>query len=391
MAETQSYIAKTQFGFEHILSDELQQLGAADIQILNRAVSFTGSIALMYAANYNCRTALHILMPVLDFKFRDKEQFFQKIKQFPWDDYFTADKTLSIDTVMSDSFFSNSHYVSLYCKDAIVDYFREKFDKRPSVELENPDIKIHVHIRAHECSVSLDSSGGSLHRRGYRIKQGMAPMSEVLAAGLILLSQWDKKTNLFDPMCGSGTLLTEATMIAAHIPAGYYRKSFGFQNWNNFNEKSWLEVKQQADDAICEADCEITGCDISEVAIMASAANLKSAKLHKDVQLVESDFKSFEFPAQKGFIITNPPYGERLKPDDVVQLYRDIGDTLKKHCPGYEAWIISSHFDALKFVGLKPSRKILVYNGPLECKFVRFELFQGSLKSKKEEEHKRDL
>ena len=389
MTENQSYIAKTQFGLETILAEELDKLGANDIQILNRAVSFSGNKAIMYAANYCCRTALHILMPVLDFKFRDKEQFFEKIKGFEWADLFTADKTMSVDTVMSDTFFSNSHYVSLYCKDAIVDYYREKFDKRPSVELDNPDIKIHVHIRGHECSVSLDSSGGSLHRRGYRVKQGMAPVSEVLAAGMIMLSGWDKKKNLYDPMCGSGTILSEAAMIAGNIPPGYYRKSFGFQNWNNFDEPLWLEVKKHADEAITEFDCEITGSDISEVSIMVAKANLTSAKLHKDVRLVESDFRTFDFPHEKGFIITNPPYGERIMPEDIIQLYKEIGNTLKNRCAGYEAWIISSHFEALKFIGLKPSKKIQLFNGPLDCRFVRFELFEGSLKAKKEEENKK--
>ncbi len=381
------YIAKTQFGLEDVLADELQALGAKQIEVLHRAVSFTGDLAMMYAANYCCRTALHILMPVLEFKFRDKEQFFEKIKEFEWVNLFTDDKTMSVDTVMSDSIFTNSHYVSLYCKDAIVDYFRDKFNRRPSVELENPDIKIHIHIRGHECSVALDSSGGSLHRRGYRIKQGMAPLSEVLAAGMILLSGWDRKTDLYDPMCGSGTLLSEAAMIAGNIPAGYYRKGFGFQNWNNFDAELWQQVKRDADDKICEFDCQIVGSDVSEVAIAVSQANLVNAKLHKDVTLYESDFRTFNFPKKKGFIITNPPYGERLQPDDIVQLYRDLGDILKRNCAGYVAWIISSHFDALKFVGLKPSKKIPLFNGPLDCRFVRFELFQGSLKEKKEREN----
>lgn len=390
MEDKNLFIAKTQFGFEEVLVRELQETGATDIEILNRAVSFRGDTSVMYSANYNCRTALHILMPVLEFKFRDKEQFFDKIKSFPWESHFLHDKTLSVDTVMTDSIFTNSHYVSLYCKDAIVDHFRDAFGKRPSVALDNPDIKIHVHVRGHECSVSLDSSGDSLHRRGYRIQQGAAPMSEVLAAGMLMLSDWDKKTNLFDPMCGSGTLLTEAAMIASNIPAGYYRKSFGFFNWSNFNKDLWIKVKQQADDKITDPDCEIMGSDRSEVAIMVAEKNIRSAKLHKDIQLAESDFQSFIFPKEKGFIIMNPPYGERLKPEDIINLYKEIGNTLKNHCAGYTAWIISSHSEALKFVGLKPSKKITLYNGPLECRFVKFEIFEGSLKSKKEKEHSTD-
>jgi putative N6-adenine-specific DNA methylase len=391
VTENNLYIAKTQFGLEAVLAAELAETGATEISLLNRAVSFRGDTAVMYAANYTCRTALHILMPVLDFKFRDKEQFFEKIKAFPWDSHFMPDKTLSVDTVMSDSIFSNSHYVSLYCKDAIVDYFRDNFGKRPSVALDNPDIKIHVHIRGHECSVSLDSSGDSLHRRGYRIQQGAAPMSEVLAAGMILLSGWDRKTDLYDPMCGSGTLLTEAAMIASNIPAGYYRRSFGFRNWSNFDEKLWQQVKQQADDKISDPECAITGSDRSEVAIMVADKNIRSAKLHKDIQLAESGFQSYIFPKEKGFIIMNPPYGERIKTEDIVDLYKEIGNTLKNHCAGYTAWIISSHAEALKFVGLKPAKKIILFNGPLECRFVKFEIFEGSLKSKKEKENSGEL
>jgi putative N6-adenine-specific DNA methylase len=385
------FIAKTQFGFEAVLAIELAETGATDITILNRAVSFRGDMAVMYAANYTCRTALHILMPVLEFKFRDKEQFFEKIKAFNWAGHFMPEKTLSVDTVMSESIFSNSHYVSLYCKDAIVDYFRDNYGKRPSVALDNPDIKIHVHIRGHECSVSLDSSGDSLHRRGYRVQQGAAPLSEVLAAGMILLSGWDRKTDLFDPMCGSGTLLTEAAMIASNIPAGYYRKSFGFQNWSNFDKETWLREKQKADDKITDPECRITGCDRSEVAIAVADKNIRSAKLHKDIELVESDFQSYLFPKQKGFIITNPPYGERIKTEDINLLYQEIGNTLKHHCAGYTAWIISAHAEALKFVGLKPAKKIPLYNGPLECRFVKFEIFEGSLKSKKEKENSGDI
>jgi putative N6-adenine-specific DNA methylase len=390
VSDPQLFIAKTQFGLEEVLAIELVDTGATDITLLNRAVSFRGDVAVMYAANYTCRTALHILMPVLDFKFRDKEKFFEHIKSFPWADHFSPERTFSVDTVMSDSIFSNSHYVSLYCKDAIVDYFRDNFGKRPSVALDNPDIKIHVHIRGHECSISLDSSGDSLHRRGYRVQQGAAPLSEVLAAGLILLSGWDRKTHLFDPMCGSGTLLTEAAMIASNIPAGYYRKSFGFQNWSNFDQETWQKVKQKADDEITDPDCAITGCDHSEVAIMVADKNIRSAKLHKDIELIESDFQSYDFPKEKGFIIMNPPYGERIKPTDIVTLYQEIGNTLKNHCAGYTAWIISAHAEALKFVGLKPSKKIPIYNGPLECRFVKFEIFEGSLKSKKEKENRGD-
>ncbi|HOY30328.1 MAG TPA: THUMP domain-containing protein [Bacteroidales bacterium] len=388
MNGNQLFIAKTQYGFEELLAGELQQAGASDIQLLTRAVSFRGSLEVMYTANYTCRTALHILMPVLDFKFRDKEQFFELIKKFDWAQYFLADKTFSIDTVMSDSFFTNSHYVSLLCKDAIADHFRDRYNRRPSVELENPDIRIHVHIRGHECSVSFDSSGGSLHRRGYRLMQGLAPMSEVLAAGMVLLSGWDKKTNLFDPMCGSATILTEAAMIAGNIPAGYYRKSFGFEKWNNFDENLWQQVKENADAKIIESECEITGADISESAIDAASKNLRSARLHKDIHLTECDFRDFRFPPEKGMIITNPPYGERIKPEDIIRLYKDIGDTLKRHCAGYEAWVISSHFDALKFIGLKPGKKVTLFNGPLECRFVKFEVFQGSLKDEKSRENK---
>jgi putative N6-adenine-specific DNA methylase len=384
--ETKTFIAKTLFGFEDILADELTQMNATNIQHLYRAVSFEGTYETMYKANYRCRTALHILMPVLEFKFRDKEQFYKSVNEYDWTAHFTWDKTISLDTVMSNSIFSNSHYVSLFAKDAIVDHFRDKLNRRPSVSLDNPDIKIHVHIREHHCSISLDSSGESLHKRGYRLQQALAPMSEVLASGLLMLAGWKGESDLYDPMCGSGTLLSEAAMIAGNIPAGYYRRKFGFMQWNDFNEELWNEVKAKADEEIGESDCRISGSDLSELAVKAAQKNIRNAKLHKDVTIEKADFRDIDFPSTKGFIITNPPYGERINPDDIIQLYREFGNMLKTKCPGYTAWIISGHTEALKFVGLKPSKKITVYNGPLECKFVKFELFEGSLKAKKQQD-----
>ena len=382
-SETMPFVAKTLAGLEEVLAGELKMLGATDICILKRAVSFVGDTATMYRSNYCCRTALHILRPVFDFRFRSREEFYDAVRSLAWEDYLGADNTLAVDCVMSDSIFTNSHYVSLLAKDAVADYFRDRHGRRPSVDLENPDVRIHVHVRRNECSVALDSSGGSLHRRGYRSRMGAAPLSETLAAGMIMLSGWDRKTDFYDPMCGSGTIVAEAAMIAQNIPAGYYRSGFGFMKWPGFDAATWKKVKEEAEGGIRESETLITGSDKDAEALRTAAQNLKNARLHKDVVLVKADFRFFEFFRRKGFIITNPPYGERIKPEDIISLYREWGDTLKRHCPGYTAWMISSHFGALKFVGLKPSVKIPLFNGPLECRFVKFELFEGSLKDRK--------
>ena len=384
--ETYKMAATTMAGLEGLLEKELKDLGAKETAVLSRAVAFRGTMELMYKANYLCRTALRILKPIAEFSISNEDDLYKNIYNFSWEDFLTPEKTFAVDAVVFSSVFTHSQYVALRVKDAIVDRFRMKYKIRPSVNLDKPDLRIHLHMTRNQCIVSLDSSGTSLHKRGYRKAQMDAPISEVLAAGMILLSGWDKNSPFIDPMCGSGTILIEAAMIANNIPSGYYREFFGFQQWNDFDQSLWESIKNDAAGEVTESDAEIIGGDISAKSIEAAKTNLFAAKLHKDIQVSQSSFEDFTPPPPPGVMITNPPYGERLKPDDIIQLYKSIGDGLKQKYAGYNAWVISSHFDALKFVGLRPSRRIPLFNGPLECKFVNFQVYEGSKKAKNTED-----
>lgn len=384
-------VAKTMAGLEEVLAAELSDSGADNIEILKRAIKFTGSLSVLYKANYTCRTALRILVPIASFRIYKEDDFYHRISKIKWEEYLTVDQTFAIDATVNNSVFSHSQFVALRCKDAIVDRFRARFGKRPSVDIKQADIRIDIHLSHNECSVSLDSSGDSLHKRGYRIRLSEAPISEVLAAGMILLSGWDKKTDFMDFMCGSGTIPIEATMIASNIPAGYYRDSYGFMKWKNFDKNLWDKVKQDADDLISEPECSIYASDASEEAISIANINIKNAKLHHDIQIEQREMSEQKPKDGKCFIVCNPPYGERIKPENIIELYKSIGDTFKQNFAGCQAWIISSAPEALKFVGLKPSRKLVLYNGPLECRFVKFEMYEGSKKAKYDPNYKNPL
>ena len=382
-SEKFSMVAKTMTGLEEILANELNNIGATDIELSNRAVTFTGDKELMYKANYWSRTALHILKPIAGFYIRREEDLYKKIYDIQWEDYMNATGTLAVDAVVNASVMTHSHYVSLKTKDAIVDRFRDYTERRPNVDIENPDIRVNIHLFKNYCSVSLDSSGYSLHKRGYRIKTGVAPISEVLAAGIILLSGWDKQSNFIDPVCGSGTIVCEAAMIANNIPPGYYRKTFGFEKWKDFDLNLWKKIKMDAINEQIEFEYDIIGSDISSEAIEIARENAKSARLHKDIVFEVKSFEEQIPPEDGGILIMNPPYGERIVPEDIIKLYQEVGNALKKNYNGYNAWIISSDFNALKFIGLKPTRKITLFNGPLECKLAKFEIYQGSKKTAK--------
>ncbi len=377
-------LAKTMTGLEEILANELNEIGATQIEISNRAVSFVGDNEIMYKSNYWCRTALHILKPIAGFYIRREEDLYKKIYEIKWEEYLSVSGTLAVDAVVNASIMTHSHYVSLKTKDAIVDRFRDFHAKRPSIDTDNPDVRVNIHLFKNYCTVSIDSSGYSLHKRGYRIKTGAAPISEVLAAGIILLSGWDKQSNFIDPMCGSGTIVCEAAMIANNIPPGYYRKSFGFEKWKDFDSVLWEKIKTEALDLQTEFEYDIVGSDISEEAIQIALENARSARLHKDIVFEIKSFEEQIPPEDGGIMICNPPYGERIVPEDIVKLYQEIGNSLKKNYSGYNAWIITSDFNALKFIGLKPTRKIALFNGPLECKLAKFEIYQGSKKAVKQ-------
>ena len=371
-------VAKTFAGLENVLASEIRALGGESVVVERRAVSFTGDQKLMYKANFHLRTALKILKPIAEFEVSKRDELYDHAKKIPWTDYLALGKSFAIDSTVQSEMFVNTMYASLKVKDAIVDHFREVTGKRPSVNPEDPDIRINVYLMGNHCILSLDSSGESLHKRGYRVGQGDAPINEVLAAGMIMLTGWQGEKDFLDPMCGSGTLLIEAAMIAKGIPPGMYRKSFGFEQWPDFNEELFADIYNGEYEK--EITCKIVGSDISIKDISISRANIKSASLTKVIELQVQDIITLSPPFSGGLIVTNPPYGERMKPQSIAELYASIGNTLKNRFAGFEAWIISSSLDGLKSIGLKPAKKIDLFNGALACSYRCFELFQGTHK-----------
>jgi putative N6-adenine-specific DNA methylase len=376
-------IAKTLFGLEEILSQELQRLGAKNVEIHNRAVSFTGDKGFMYKANLSLRTALRILVPFESFRVSDEKSLYEGIRKIDWEKYMDVTDTLAIDTVLNSELFTHSQYLSQKAKDAIADQFRAKYDQRPSVDLEDPTIRINLHIFGDTCTVAFDSSGESLHKRGYRDKTNLAPINEVLAAGLVLLTGWDKRSNFIDPMCGSGTILIEAALIANNIPPGYFREQFGFEKWKKFmpfEEELWNLIIDSAVNRITNHEQTILGGELSPNVAKKAKENIKYAKVDDVVKIRNCDMKDFEVPPGRGVVVINPPYGERMNKEDIGELYKMMGDTFKQKFSGYDCWILSSNMEAFKQVGLRPSRKIQLYNGQLECRFMKYEMYAGTKK-----------
>lgn len=382
-------IAKTMFGLEEILADELRQCGAKDIEPLTRAVAFTGDMRVLYRANYTCRTALAILKPFAEFEANDEQELYDNVAKIKWEKIIDVDGTFMIDSTTSGEIFTHSYYAALKTKDAIVDRLRRLFNHRPNIDTENADFKINLHIADNHVTLLLNSSGESLHKRGYRQGVGLAPLNEVLAAGMIKLAGWKCDCNFYDPMCGSGTLLIEAAMLANNIPAQYYRReNFAFKRWRDFNIGEWKSVKEQEDRKIGAGDfeCEIWGNDIDLDVLQQAEQNLQYAKLHKDVMLYHGSFENQEPPEGKTLIVTNPPYGERIKVEDLNALYTKLGDTFKNlYGERCEVWLITSDFEAMKHIGLHPSKKIQLFNGALDCRLLKFELYSGSKKTKTED------
>jgi len=383
--ETNTYLAKTVSGLEAVLANELKQVGAENIEILTRAVQFTGDKALLYKSNFLLRTSLRVLKKIAVFQLENEMALYTMMNTFPWEDYLTENQTFAIDSVVSGSTFTHSLFVSQKAKDGLVDRFRSKTGIRPSVDTNNPDLRINIHIYNQDCTLSLDSSGDSLHKRGYRTAVDKAPLNEVLAAGLIQLSGWQANSHFIDGMCGSATLPIEAAMYAMHIPSGYFRESFGFEKWNDFDAPLWKSIVDEFSAKICDFDFEIWGSDHSSKAISIATENVHKAHLHKDIKLMHKEFDAIQPPEGDGIMIINPPYGERLEESDIEGLYKMLGDTLKHNFKGYKAWVISSDLPVLKLIGLKPSKKLIVYNGPLECRFVCFDIFSGTYKDMKTE------
>ncbi len=371
-------VAKTLYGLENILAAEIGELKGQNIQILNRAVQFETDKAGLYRLNLCSRLALSILVDVAQFWARDEQNFYKQLKKIQWEDILSVDKSFMINTTIPRSkIFTHSQYIGLKAKDAIADYFTEKFGRRPNVDTQNPDVKINLYINGNKCSVSLDSSGEPLFKRGYRVATGPAPLNEVLAAGIIKLSGWHGQQPFYDPMCGSGTLLIEAAMIAHNIPPGMKRR-FGFQNWVNYDAQLWDYVFKTEADKVTDNKVSITGSDKDSSVLDKARENIASAFLEDTISVKRQDFFQSEWTkADPPFIVINPPYNKRLQQDQVTAFYQRIGQTLKFNYSGGEAWIISSELRALKHIGLRPTKKIKLINGALECQLNQYLLFKG--------------
>jgi putative N6-adenine-specific DNA methylase len=375
-------IAKTFKGLENVLAHEITNLGGKEVKVLNRAVSFKADKALMYKSNLWLRTALKILKPVHVFKAKNEVELYKGIAQIDWSEYLNVDDTLSINTTVTSQYFNHSQFVALKAKDAIVDQFREKFGKRPSIDSNSPTILLNIHLTEDECMVALDSSGESLHKRGYRLNSILAPLNEVLAAGMIQLTGWNGDSNFIDPMCGSGTLPIEAALIAYNIPPGIFRKEFGFEKWKDFDEELFKHIYDD-DSTSKDFSYQISGSDVSAGAIRIATENAKNAFLLNKIKLSVCSIESLVPPEEKGIVITNPPYGERLKKNNIQAMYQSMGNHLKKHFNGYDIWILSGNKEAIDAIGLHPSKKINLLNGSIECKFQRYSIYSGSIKQKK--------
>lgn len=375
-------IAKTMFGFEPILAKELMALGAMDVKEGTRNVSFVGDIGFMYKANLCLRTAIKILKPYCSFKIFSEEDLYKEIYNLPWEDLMDVEDTLAIDATVHSDTFTHSQYISLKTKDAIVDRFRDKFGKRPSVDLDFPTLRVNIHIEKNFCNVSFDSSGQSLHKRGYKTATNIAPINEVLAAGMLLLSGWDGQCDFLDPMCGSGTILIEAAMIACNIPPNLNRKEFAFERWKDWDEDLFEKIEASVLKKVREFHFSIKGYDTAPSAVHKATDNIENAHLSEFIKVQRQDFFASEKENDRHLhIVFNPPYGERLE-IDMPKFYKEIGDTLKQSYPGTDAWFITSNIESIKHVGLRPSKKYKLFNGALESKFLKYQIYQGSKKAK---------
>ena len=373
-------IAKTFQGLEEVLAQELTELGASNIEIGRRMVSFTGDKAMMYRANFCLRTAIRILKPIKHFSAKTADEVYEAVKSIEWENYLDNMSSFAVDAVVFSNEFRHSKFVAYKVKDAIVDYFREKTGNRPSVRINNPDVSFNIHVAEDQCTLSLDSSGESLHRRGYRQEQVEAPLNEVLAAGMILMTGWRGECDLIDPMCGSGTIPIEAALIARNIAPGVFRKEFGFEKWKDFDQDLFDSIYND-DSQEREFNHKIYGYDNNPKANEIATHNVKAAGVTKDVILKIQPFQQFEQPAEKSIIITNPPYGERISSGDLLDLYQMIGERLKHAFTGNDAWILSYRDECFDQIGLKPSVKIPLFNGALECQFRKYQLFDGKYKA----------
>jgi putative N6-adenine-specific DNA methylase len=374
---------KTLFGLEQLLAEELTQLGARNIEVGNRVVLCEGDQRLLYSINLKSRLALRALVPILSFRAHNETVLYKRIRRYNWTELIDIDQTFAINSAIFSEIYTHSQYISLKVKDAINDQFRDQYDgRRPSIDLKQPDISIDVHCVGKDFTISLDSSGSSLHRRGYRQSKRVAPLNEVLASGMIMASGWNADSPLYDPMCGSGTLLIEAYNIGRNIAPGSSRDRFAFMNWPDYDAELWDELKEQAEKEISNTELHIYGSDINGVQINETIELLTELGYQEDIRLKQGNFTQLPAPYEHGTIVTNPPYDERIKSDDIIGLYKSIGDTLKEKYDGWDAWILSGNKAAIKRVGLRTSKKLTLYNRSIECKYHKYEMYRGSKKTK---------
>lgn len=382
MEQNFKMVAKTFFGFEEILAKELQQLGAQNVEKGTRVVSFVGDKGFMYKANLALRTALKILKPIKTFKAYNDNSLYKGVQSVDWTQYLSEHNTFVVETTLHSEHFNHSQFVALKTKDAIVDQFREKTGKRPNIDKDFPDLRIHIHIDRDFATISLDTSGASLHHRGYRSATNIAPINEVLAAGMLLLTGWEGNSHFLDPMCGSGTILAEAAMIACNIPANINRKEFAFERWKDWDSELFDTILESLLKKTKEFHYTITGYDKAPSAVSKAKDNIRNANLEEYISIRHEDFFQTEKMSEGPLhMVFNPPYGERLN-IEMERFYREIGDTLKRNYPNTNAWFITANLEALKFVGLKPSRKIKLFNGKLEARLVKYEMYEGSKRAK---------
>ncbi len=378
------YIAKTFSGLEGVLAKEIESIGGENIELTKRGVIYEGDQRLLYRSNLELRTALRILMPIHTFHAPNLDTFYKRIREIEWWKYMDLHHTFAVDAIARSAIFTHSHYVGLKTKDAIADQFRDKMNRRPNVDVERPDIQVNVHVHGDEFSISLDASGDSLHKRGYRQQTVAAPLNEVLAAGMIMLADWTGQTDFMDAFCGSGTLLTEAALIAHHIPPQFRRSYFCCKNWLDFDKQLWDEVVSESDShRILDFKPKIMGSDFSGRSLSAAQANLESIGYNRKIKLEKADFFTRNAPifpsrgenTEGGTMIMNPPYDERLELEDAIDFHKKIGDALKKNWKGWTVWVMTGNLEAAKFIGLRPRRKIHLFNGALECRLLKFEMY----------------
>ncbi len=373
-------VVSTYAGLEELLAQELRQLGGRDVEIHTRAVSCVGDKGFMYKVNFCSRLALRVMVSLTSFSIKDGDDLYREVAAIDWTEFMKVSQTFAVRCTLNSELFDTNLYPALKVKDAIADSFRSNGGKRPDVEKENPDLEVMVFINRDRCTLLLNSSGESLHRRGYRAEVDKAPLSEVLAAGIIMMSGWEPHKPLIDFMCGSGTIPIEAALMAANIPPGAFRKQFAFEKWPDFDEALYKTIREKQIERINDNPVRIYGNEINRFVLEKAEENVKNAGVEDMVQLSLGDFNDFERPSGNGVVIINPPYGEKLQPEDLDALYKSIGDRFKKNYAGYKAWIFTGSPEGAKAIGLRSNRKIKLFNGPIECRLLGYELFEGSKK-----------